>query len=61
MPLNQVLHDECSICGHLESEHRYNGGCDGIVADNVIAFTSGGPVFEPEQCTCSRFTKKEAQ
>ena len=42
----------CKKCGHLASEHRYQGGCEGIV-DEVIAF-SDGPVYSQGQCSCDR-------
>lgn len=43
----------CKKCGHLASEHRYQGGCEGIV-DEVIAFSDDGPVISQGQCPCDR-------
>jgi hypothetical protein len=43
----------CKECGHMATEHRYRGGCDGIV-DEVIAFSGDGPVFSQCPCSCGR-------
>ena len=45
--------DTCKECGHIAIQHRYRGGCDGIV-DEVIAFTGEGPVFSQGLCSCDK-------